>query len=136
MGTNYYWLSPVEQDTCAHCGRGDPREQLHIGKSSVGWCFALHVIPQRGINTLEDWKRLFNQPGSAIEDEYGHRYDPAFMMRIITERRLEVKPFEGWSARQLAENLAVLGPNGLARHATINARAGEGTWDYLTGEFS
>ena len=33
MGTNYYHVSSV----CPHCGRGD--EDLHIGKSSMGWAF-------------------------------------------------------------------------------------------------
>lgn len=38
MGTNYYLHS---QDPCEHCGRSYP--ELHIGKSSAGWVFALHV---------------------------------------------------------------------------------------------
>ena len=37
MGTNYY----LETDACDKCGRGDG--PLHIGNSSAGWCFALHV---------------------------------------------------------------------------------------------
>lgn len=69
MGTNYY-LEP--KPPCQCCGR--PFEQLHIGKSSAGWCFALHVIPERGIKDLDDWVRIWSQPEARIVDEYciGH----------------------------------------------------------------
>ena len=30
---------------------------LHIGKSSVGWHFALCIYPLIGINSLDDWKK-------------------------------------------------------------------------------
>ena len=43
MGTNYYFEDSSE--VCECCGRG--AESLHIGKSSGGWCFSLHVMPER-----------------------------------------------------------------------------------------
>ena len=70
MGTNYYWSEEACQSPCKHCRGGD---RLHIGKSSGGWCFSLHVIPYEGINTLDDWKAKFALPGSEIVDEYGTR---------------------------------------------------------------
>lgn len=45
--------------------------RLHIGKSSAGWCFGLRCMPQRGINGLEDWKKIFAIPGAIIKDEDG-----------------------------------------------------------------
>ncbi len=51
MGTNYYLH---EKPDCECCGR--PFEALHIGKSSSGWCFSLHVMPEDMINTLDDWR--------------------------------------------------------------------------------
>lgn len=78
MGTNYY----LHENICSHCGRGD--EPLHIGKSSAGWCFALHVIPERGLNSLEDWEKKFEK--GTILNEYGNPTSPEEMLRIITER--------------------------------------------------
>jgi hypothetical protein len=63
MGTNFY----LRIDPCERCGRSDV--QLHIGKSSSGWCFALHVIPEEGINCLEDWEQKWAK--GKIFDEYG-----------------------------------------------------------------
>jgi hypothetical protein len=44
---------------------------LHIGKSSAGWCFSLHVMPEAGINSLDEWRSLFCDPYALIQDEYG-----------------------------------------------------------------
>ena len=72
---------------------------LHIGKSSYGWCFLLHVYPKLGagdpnfipeadgIHTLDDWKNLFSIPHSRITDEYGRHVTEEDILRIITERR-------------------------------------------------
>jgi len=136
MGTNYY----LRYDVCQHCGRSD--KQLHIGKSSAGWCFALHVHPEEGINTLEDWRREWAKPGTAIYDEYGGRTHPDEMLEIITIRsfaRNEI-PY-GYMSREdfCRQNHAVPGPNGLSRHAIDTNSCighGEGTWDYIVGEFS
>lgn len=66
MGTNYYLQ---EKPPCDKCGR--EFERLHIGQSSAGWCFALHVIPELGINNLADWKKRWEEHPSVIRDEYG-----------------------------------------------------------------
>lgn len=114
MGTNFYLKTP-KGETCAHCGRFDFAEELHIGKSSAGWCFSLHVMPEEGINTLEDWKQRFST--GVIVDEYGETHTPDEILDRITKRSH---------------------PMGLARHQ-IGAHCighGEGTWDYIPGEFS
>lgn len=69
MGTNYYW----HHDICGSCGRSD--DPIHIGKSSAGWCFALHVDEDIGIKSLDDWMSRWgemNHTNSEIRDEYGH----------------------------------------------------------------
>ena len=76
MGTNYYLI----KNPCSYCGRAEGRE--HIGKSSAGWCFSLHVTEE--IRGLEDWKRHFNE--NRIEDEYGQIVSTQRMLEIITER--------------------------------------------------
>ncbi len=128
MGTNYNWY---KQKPCECCNR--PYEPLHIGKSSTGWCFALHVIPEEEINLLSDWELRFRQEGSEIRDEYGTLIDPDEMMQIITDRKWNgtVARDDGW----YSANNARPGPNGLAR-ATYRARAGDGTYDLIDGDFS
>lgn len=142
MGTNYYMI----EGTCPHCGRGGGEK--HIGKCSAGWCFALHVYPDEGINTLDDWRERWE--GHLIVDEYGDAVDHAWMLRTITEWEghsdftkplVPIPPFQpesDWSVF-LYRNHAEPGPNGLMRHKVDGRRCighGEGTWDYLVGDFS
>lgn len=112
MGTNYYLHR--KQD-CECCGR--PFEPLHIGKSSGGWRFALHVMPEDGINTLDDWRVLWSAPGAFIRDEYGEKVSIADMERLITEREWRGGPVKRHDDQYCVGH-------------------GEGTWDYITGEFS
>lgn len=119
MGTNFY----LEED------------DLRIGKSSGGWCFALRVYPKMGINTLEDWKRAWS--GKNIVNEYGEYFTEKEMLKIITERQ-----WNGSAVRSdafMRQNHAVMGPNNLIRSEIDGIRCvghGEGTWDYYAGEFS
>ncbi len=129
MGTNYY----LHRDICPHCGRGD--ERLHIGKSSAGWCFSLHVDADEGINSLDDWKALWSAPHTKIVDEYGREHSCDQMLETILERAW---PQRERSLEYYAANQAEPGPNNLMRHA-INRFCvghGEGTYDLIVGEFS
>lgn len=142
MGTNYYLY---QKPACPHCGH--QVEPLHIGKSSAGWCFALHVIP--GVaNNLLAWDTLMSAPGAQIRDEYGDPVTHAQMLRVITQRaRPDFDWTGGWwlTAGYATEayfherNSSRRGPNGLLR-ARIDGRHcvghGDGTWDYIAGEFS
>lgn len=132
MGTNFYWLKE-EKPPCECCGRPFEQDRLHIGKSSAGWCFALHVVPEDGIHTLEDWRALLKQPGR-IEDEYGGAVSFEDMLARITER----SGAANWSAREYTMNSAQPGPNGLVR-SIVHGHCighGDGTFDYFVGEFS
>lgn len=53
MGTNYY------------C-RG-----LHLGKQSCGWIFNFHGIPEKGLISLESWKKFVGR--RVIRSTSGHR---------------------------------------------------------------
>ena len=132
MGTNYYFYP---KPPCECCKR--PYEPLHIGKSSGGWCFSLHVIPERGIEDLPDWEKFWENPGSHIENEYGDNISPERMREIITNRSWH-KNLK-WSSQDYRDNHAEPGPNNLARHVLDGrhcVKHGEGTWDCITGEFS
>lgn len=129
MGTNFYWH---EKAPCEHCGRTDG-EGKHIGKSSMGWVFALHVYPEDGITDLLDWiDRFFESPH--IFDEYGQKVPVADMIeRIVMRGSRDGHPKDfAYSA-----NHAVPGPRGLVRAKVDHrTRHGAGTWDCHTGDFS
>lgn len=141
MGTNFY----VVGEACKHCGRSDPRR--HIGKSSVGWVFSLHIYPDEGINTFDDWKLILLGNIYKIEDEYGNEFDPLQMMKIIADRKAKNgdekwdKPpygYASWGVFHL-ENHSMKGPHGLLRHVPDGYHClgnGDGTFDYMIGDFS
>ena len=138
MGTNYY----VVEDVCKHCGRGD--DEIHIGKSSAGWCFSLHVTPEDDINSLDDWKKFW--AGKEIRDEYGDKITEDRMLDVITNRGSKDNGrdwdelpwgYDSWEKFHL-DNHSRQGPRGLLRHLIGDhcVGNGEGTWDLIPGEFS
>lgn len=114
MSTNYYLY---EKPFCPTCER--PFERLHIGKSSGGWCFALHIIPERNINTFADWCELWRKSGVRIEDEYGETITPEAMERIVADRLWHGAP-----------------PSHCYIDGTRCVAHGDGTYDLIIGEFS
>ena len=138
MGTNYYVIGNL---LCEHCG--SKADDLHIGKSSAGWCFGLCIYPEMGIESLDDWKDYLSD--KEIKDEYGRNVTIEKLMSIITERSRERNdwtdmPFGYQDWRHFhADNGSMEGPSGMIRHQ-IDGRFcvghGLGTWDYMLGEFS
>lgn len=133
MGTNYYVTSPWRMG------------QLHLGKSSAGWCFSLHVSVD--IPNLEAWKPILLK--NTIKNEYGELVSYSDMMKIITGREwldrkypfycqyriTEVKSLEHHAELEGCE----VGPNNLFRHKIDMIYCvghGAGTWDHIIGEFS
>lgn len=143
MGTNFYWIN----STCKSCGRTS--EKHHIGKSSGGWCFSLHVMTEHEENSegvvyrnLTDWKKLWALPGSTILDEYDTEITYQCMLEIVMERSWPEKeepgiPYTSWDDFHY-KNHSEPGPCGLARHKIDGSRCiehGEGTYDLIVGEF-
>jgi len=150
MGTNYY-LHTKNTTKCPHCGADTVKEEIHIGKSSGGWCFSLHIHPDLGIRTFDDWKGWFGRHDAKIFNEYEAEITPEEMLDVITERHVPHKP--DWSEDDWIElgkghykdeehfhraNHSERGPEGLLRHNLGRhcVGHGEGTWDYIVGEFS
>lgn len=117
-------------------------ERIHIGKSSSGWHFALHVTDK--IRSLEDWEKVFKK--GSIKNEYGDKLSPNQMMDIITKREwhkpkanYKTLPVNYASRRRLLDkNCAEEGFNGLIRSKIMEGHCighGDGTWDLITGEF-
>ena len=69
MGTNYYYRKH-KGDKCTHCGRGEEYEELHIGKSSMGWKFAFDTWHGEFLS-FKDWKKLLETDPTKLFDEYG-----------------------------------------------------------------
>ena len=131
MGTNFYF----ETNKWKQCGHAENR--IHIGKSSYGWYFALHVIPEMNINNLEDWRNYIKNNEGVILDEYGDELSYPELIDTIANRSYEGK--NNWSKKDYHDNWAEPGINGLARHKIIPNHCighGEGTYDYIIGEFS
>ena len=144
MGTNYY----LHQRT--QLPEPDDEIVLHIGKSSAGWCFSLRVVPDRGLNTLDDWIDLIDHRVNAqlgeVRDEYGESVSVDDLLDVITKRgkaksvKETFKP--GWGYATIEEfferNNAEPGPNNLIRHklGRYCVGHGPGTWDLIPGEFS
>jgi hypothetical protein len=139
VGTNYYLHNPKPCVTCGH----DPNEPKHIGKSSVGWVFALHVYPDEHLYDLDDWERLWTD--GVIRDEYGRDVTIDQMRSVITERSRpeswDVTPamYRSWDQFHVL-NGSKKGPQGLLRtdmaRDTRCVKHGAGTWDCFTGDFS
>lgn len=115
MGTNYYHVKDAKPE-CECCKRPFETEKDHIGKSSVGWVFALHVIPEKGIVGLADWALRWLDRDSHIEDEYGARLTPQEMLSRIVGRGAGLQ-------RSTVDGT----------HCMAN---GNGTYDLFIGEFS
>ena len=129
MGTNYYWHEKQPCETCGHAA-----EPKHIGKSSMGWHFTLHVYPEDGINTFEDWQKLYSS-GGTILDEYGDNVSPENMTDKISDRRRDdpIKDFD------FAGNDAQVGYNNMLQHRKSRFCIGHHptiTVDYCVGWFS
>ena len=112
MGMNYY-LRDISEE----------QEDIHIGKSSFGWCFSLHVsrpnyetidnLPE----SLDGWISLFLNNKYMIVDECNNKIDSAEMIKRITERCNSL---------------------GTKRHPIDKycIGHGDGPWDLMVGEFS
>jgi hypothetical protein len=133
MGTNYYWIA-APKPPCSHCGRAYDVERKHIGKSSAGWVFALHIYPEEGINELPDWRDKWQEAGR-IEDEYGNAASEYEMLDTIAFRfaaRTRPDNDDSWYAMNQAQR----GPYGLAT-ARLGSRCrglGLGTYALHLGQ--
>ncbi len=125
MGTNYYVTD--KENYCEHCERGS--EQIHLGKSPAGWCFSLHIYPDKNINNLKDLIDFIKN--KEIRNEYD---EPIHLIDFIKEVTIR----SGSNNIAPMDNMDIELKDGLYRHriSKFCIGHGEGTWDYLVGEFS
>lgn len=137
MGRNFYWSDETQEE------RQEEREKhwLHIGKSSAGWLFSMHVIPSEDIESWNDWQSVLQASGKIFDDS--HNVVTFEELRQIVEDRSAKHPLEfDWSTKEelIAEtityntkyNLLQTGPK--AEHFTKTV-FGEGPWKYCNYDF-
>ena len=114
MGINYYFYIRPKCPTCYR-----PFEPMHMGKSSAGWCFSLHIYPDLGIKDLSDWVDFIGKYDLGyIEDEYGNTRTLEYFLNIVREREWKGGP----PMRHDVDRFCV--------------GHGKGTWDLFEREFS
>lgn len=109
----------------------------HIGKSTNGWVFSLHIYPEEGIKTFTDWLLLLKDPAKVIVDDRGREVSVEEMVRVITERQGDQETRS--VLFDYSRNRAEPGPHNLVRRRIdymLCVGHGEGTYDYLVGDFS
>ena len=80
MGTNYY----ARCNICERCKRYD---ELHIGKSSMGWTFGFHATEK--IRSWQSWREFLDSKSIKIVDEYGREVSFLDFEDIIISKRKE-----------------------------------------------
>jgi len=78
MGTNYY----ARTNICKECNRYD---EIHIGKSSMGWTFTFHATDR--IKNYHDWKVFLLDKQAKIFDEYGEEITLEEFKKMIEAKR-------------------------------------------------
>ena len=138
MGTNYYLKTKeILNDRFARVLNINRPviDESHIGKSSCGWCFAVHVIPNSKFNTWNNWKKYIRKNKKlVIYDEYNRILTFKELINIVENRHSNTTRPDAF----LHFNHATIGPNNMLRHELgLNCIShGSGTWDHLVGEFS
>ena len=145
MGTNYYL-----RYHCKECGH---TKSLHIGKSSCGWCFSLHIYPERSLLNLKQiWRFIKSNvdKSAIIEDEYGEVISLEEMLKIIRERSRPDKltdediknnsfyPFNNLKDFLEANHAIWDDEYNLLRHKVDGIYCignGSGPYDYIVGNF-
>ena len=139
MGTNYYMTTP-------HA------ELIHIGKSSVGWVFALHIsTPGRDEVTalgrpIRDWldmKWAIENAAVTITDEYGSPVTAEEMIHIVEEpwsrpREEALKSFGmgRWARVDAYGRWRWGGPRYPKDSRYVGSPPDEFPYDYFCGDFS
>jgi hypothetical protein len=114
MGCNFYSVK-TESYQCDKCSAIHEGERYHIGKSSGGWAFTLHVSPSDNIYNYEDVMKIVDN-SLYILDEYD---------RVITKEALiDTMLNRTWKNGELM------------RHETSDCIGKYNTVDYIIGEFS
>lgn len=82
MGTNYY----AKINKCKECGNS---EQIHLGKSSVGWTFSFQYNGGKYYKNIKQMKEWLKD--KVIIDEYGGSIDSKKFFSMVEKKQKENK---------------------------------------------
>lgn len=147
MGTNYYVRSD-DPDFEYPFGLTEQAtdEGLHIGKSSMGWHFAMRVYPEQGIMSFTDMHYMVTIAlinGAAIYDEYNQRQDFYWFFKWIREERKDNVTEDDLdrmkAGRHVTSDVELDKKNGLLMHSVYDGfcigRHFQYPISYMAGEF-
>ena len=130
MGTNYY---VNKKPDLVDILRGEEDLELHLGKSSAGWCFSLRIYPEMGLVNLETWYKFLSKGRITITDEYGTTHDIDDVIHRITKR--------SWKHEHTLSDIKKypdrFHKDGCRRHTSSDqTKPGKGSYDLCNYEFS
>ena len=96
MGKNYY----ARINICECCGRYD---EIHIGKSSFGWRFAVE-INEEYYKTLDELNQFLNKENVKLVDEYGKELDPNSLFLLIEDKKDDKCHFDDYPKDKYADD--------------------------------
>ena len=85
MGTNYY----TAENYCDHCKQY--KVDLHIGKSSGGWCFSFQGYKWMSLTSWQAWKAYLKD--KLIMDEYGEKMTYESFVDLIEKHKAPSSPY-------------------------------------------
>lgn len=138
MGTNYY----AEFGNRIYPYKAN---RIHIGKSSSGWAFALHLDLTKGLGTFLEWRNFYSQPQIIIRTDAGETIHPKEMTQIITARDYRnykmdpemLGPLKAWYDVEHGLLRAVCGKStNLMGDPVCIASDPQVTFDVFVGDFS
>ena len=80
MGTNYY----AKLNECKHCNR---YEEVHLGKSSMGWVFTFNLNGEKFYHDVPSMKQWLK--GKNIKNEYGECITEKKFWNMVKEKQSE-----------------------------------------------
>lgn len=146
MGTNYYLYLKSDYEVISNYFKVRKNNNLfnfaeyeflspiriHIGKSSCGWKFCLHIYPNHNINSFKDWYDILQNDEYIITDEYNEVISINKMINIITKKpRVYKKEDTG----KIIDNQYIVSEVGLLQHSYQGFIVVKNeTYDYLICE--
>jgi len=95
MGTNYY----AHTNFCSHCERYD---EIHIGKSSFGWKFAIE-IHEFYYKSLKEFEEFIQKEDVEIWNSYGDKITPEEVFKMIDAKAKSKSHFDAYPKEKYAD---------------------------------
>lgn len=80
MGTNYY----AKVNVCESCGK--PEAEIHIGKQSAGWRFAIEIQPEY-YNDWTEFEAFIQRADVELCDEYNKSIRFTELLSMIEDKK-------------------------------------------------